>query len=273
MKKLISFFLCAAITLCLFTACQKAELIITETEAVAITAAEATVTTSAEATILTTPTETAPPETEPTTTAEIIAAEAETKAETATTSPETTPAVFDEAVYAIDKINIDPLPEGSMYLVKYQNGLTIISDAWECNISGANNKDQFRELDEYAKAAMASLVMNYKYESADLMWGDPINTTVADYDAVLYSFFIEEAAYVTDENGSNSGRGGRQFTGRAYFFYSGTDAYYLTFTCQTKDYEDRAEAWDQIIANVKVDENLKLADVTTVNAQFTNTEK
>jgi hypothetical protein len=286
MKNIISIFLTAAISLCLFTACGQTEPEITETapETAAVattTAPETTLTAPAETT---TPTTTA--ETTLTTTVEIITAEteneAETKANAATSASETAPADPAGAAdaYAIDKINVEPLPENSYYMTKFRKGIIILGDKWQCDINGENDKELFQSLDKYAEGSMAALVVNYKYESADLIWEDPVHTTIADYDAVLYNYTIEqtpwvtdsEGVVVTDENGVGSAYKSRHFTGRAYFFYSETDAYYIIFQCETPDYEECAPEWDQIIANVKVDEDLKIADVTTISASYVVTD-
>jgi hypothetical protein len=145
-------------------------------------------------------------------------------------------------------------------------------------ISARNYKDQFQTLEEYAESAMASLVITYKYQTSDLVWEEPVKTTVAGYDAILYNYTIEEYLWQTeadgspskDENGNDISIPARHFTGRGYFFYSGTDAYYLIFDCRTENYAECAPDWDKIIANVKIDENLKLSDVTTISAEYTD---
>jgi hypothetical protein len=182
--------------------------------------------------------------------------------------------------YAIDKLNVDPLPEGAWYKAKMLNGFQIMSGDWACTASARNYKEQFQTLEEYAESAMASLVISYKYQTSDLIWEEPVKTTVGGYDAILYNFIIEETLWQTETNGApvldEEGKGfsypGRHFTGRGYFFYSGTDAYYLIFDCRTENYEKCAPDWDQVVANVKIDEDLKLADVTTISAEYTNTE-
>jgi hypothetical protein len=179
--------------------------------------------------------------------------------------------------YAIDKINVDPLPENSWYLVKRLNGITIMGDKWDCNISAANYKDQFQDLDKYADTAMAGLVMNYKLETSDLVWEEPVHTTVGGYDAVLYDYTLQEHLYVTgadslpitNEKFEATSYKGRHFTGQAYFFFSDTDAFYMVFMCRTEDYAYSQPKWDQIVANVKIDENLKLDETTTINATTT----
>ncbi|MDR0992804.1 MAG: hypothetical protein LBL87_07945 [Ruminococcus sp.] len=183
--------------------------------------------------------------------------------------------------YAIDKLSVEPLPEGAWYIGKMLNGFQIMSGEWSCTASARNYKDQFQSLETFAESAMASLVITYKYQTSDLIWEDPVETKVAGYDAILYNFTIKETLWQTEPDGSISkdadGKDipipGGNFTGRGYFFYSGTDVYYLIFDCRTENYEKCAPDWDQIIANVKVDEGLKLPDVTTISAQYTNTEQ
>jgi hypothetical protein len=182
--------------------------------------------------------------------------------------------------YAIDKLNVDPLPEGSWYYAKMLNGFQIMAGEWSCTASAVNYKDQFQTLEAYAESAMAGLVMNYKLQTSDLEWDTPVKTTVGGYDAILYNFTISETAWeteadgspVTDAEGNGKSYPGRHFTGRGYFFYSGTDVYYMIFDCRTENYDICAPDWDQIIANVKIDEDLKLADVTTFSAEHVVTD-
>lgn len=182
--------------------------------------------------------------------------------------------------YAIDKLNVDPLPDTAWYLTKQLKGIRIMADKWDCQISAANYKDQFQSLDAYAETIMANMVMGYKYETSDVDWEEPVKTTVGGYDAVLYNYTIQEYLWVTgtdglviyDENKEASSYAGRHFTGRGYFFFSGTDAYYMIFQCRSEDYEYSAPYWDEVIANVKIDEDLKLPDVTTISAEYVMTD-
>jgi hypothetical protein len=182
--------------------------------------------------------------------------------------------------YAIDKLNVDPLPGDAKYTRKFTEQLEIVAGEWDCNIGGSNYKDQYQALDIYAEALMASYVITFKYQTSDVIWEDPVHTTVAGYDAVLYNFVIEETLWetdanesgITDVNGDYISYAGRHFNGRAYFFFSGTDAYYMIFTCLTEDYAECAPEWDTLIDNVKIDEDLKLSDVTTISAALTVTQ-
>jgi hypothetical protein len=200
-----------------------------------------------------------------------------------TTTPPPMGAVSERSgddAYAIDKINVEPLPENAFYMSKFLRGIIIIGDTWECDINGENYKEQFQSLDKYAETCMSGLVMNYKLETSDLDWEEPVHTTIAGYDAVLYDYVIQETAWVTgsdgmavtDAEGSGSSYDGRHFTGKAYFFFSDTDAYYIIFQCKTPDYEKSLPQWNEILANVKVDEDLKLPDVTTFSASYVVTD-
>jgi hypothetical protein len=182
--------------------------------------------------------------------------------------------------YAIDKLLVDPLPGDAVYRTKMDEAIEIMAGEWDCNIRGSNYKEQYQDLDKYAESLMASYVMTFKYQTSDVIWEDPVHTTVGGYDAVLYNFVIEEKLWetgtdgelVTNAAGSEISYAGRHFTGRAYYFFSGVDAYYMIFTCKTEDYADCAPQWDQLIANVKIDEDLKFSEATTVSALNVITE-
>jgi hypothetical protein len=183
--------------------------------------------------------------------------------------------------YAIDKMLLDPLPGDAVYRTKTEQSIEIMAGEWDCNIGGSNYKDQYQELPAYAETLMANYVITYKYRTSDVIWEDPVQTTVGGYDAVLYNFVIQETRYetdtngtlVTDANGTEISYNGRHFTGRAYFFFSGADAYYMIFTCLTEDYAACAPEWDQLVANVTIDEDLKLSEATTVSALNIITEE
>jgi hypothetical protein len=176
--------------------------------------------------------------------------------------------------FAIDKINVDPLPEGAVYLEKSDVRTYIMAGDWDCDISAANYKDQFHDLDKYAESLMANMVITFMYQTSDVIPEEPIKTTVGGYDAVLYNYTIDEKLWqtdtdgfaVTDAEGSEISYSGRHFTCRAYFFFSDNDAYYILFTTKTENYANAAPQWDQIIANVKIDPDLKLAETTTISA-------
>jgi hypothetical protein len=183
--------------------------------------------------------------------------------------------------FAIDKINVDPLPEGAVYTRKLQNALDILMPyKWDCTISALNYRDQFSTLEDYADKLMANYVLTYKAMFTEVVWEDPVKTKVGEYDAILYNFVIEQILWetvasdvpATDAQGSQISYVGKTINGRAYFFLSGTDAYYMIFTCQPQDFDEASAQWDEILANVKVDEDLKISEVTTVSALTTITE-
>jgi hypothetical protein len=196
----------------------------------------------------------------------------ETTAVTAitTTSPETEIKTETETehndvplwnVSPIDRINLDPLPEGAVYYARMGSQITIESENWECYYSGYKFSETQGTLKETAEESINYIDELYDWQDYEFNTEDPEYTTVAGFDAILYK--SELHAYINSNDISNHIR--------HYFIFSKTGFYDIEFR-SNGDILEKCEAdWDYIISNVKIDDELKPEDVTSISAEVTVT--
>jgi hypothetical protein len=201
----------------------------------------------------------------------------ETTANTADTSEPAFGTVLPVAegdAYAVDKLEFGYMPEGWQIMGKSENMMVILSKENQVDIQGINYNHTLKDLDSFADSCMAVYRINNMLYQSDVLIDEPFHTTVgtAGYDAVVYEFTIvvneflqdETGEYVTDENGEQIKEEKMRYGGKAVFFYSGVDAYYMIFQCNEENFDKIIPEFDKFLADLTINENIKASDTSAL---------
>jgi hypothetical protein len=164
-------------------------------------------------------------------------------------------------VSPIERINLDPLPEGAYYGARMGSMIMIESENWTCNYSAYDFSEIEGTLEETAEETINYIDELQDWQNYEFNTEEPEYTTVAGFDAILYK--SELHAYINSDDISNHIR--------HYFIFSKTGFYDIEFQSNGDILEKCEDDWDYIISNVKIDDELKPEDVTTISAQVTVT--
>jgi hypothetical protein len=203
----------------------------------------------------------------------------ETTAETAitTTSPETEPEAItatspeteriDEPLWnvsPIDRINVDPLPEDAYYSFRYGSQITIntYSDNWYCYFNAYKISEEDESIEKIADDSIAFIKDLHDWQNYTFVPEEPVKLKVGGYDAVLYKTELYSNyggdPYLVEES-------------RLYYIKSKTGVFEFDFRCENNNLSECEADWDYIISNVKIDDELKPEDVTTIFVSLTAT--
>ncbi|MDR0943250.1 MAG: hypothetical protein LBM41_01845 [Ruminococcus sp.] len=176
--------------------------------------------------------------------------------------------------YAVDKLEFGYMPEGWEILGKNENMMVILSKENQVDIQGINYNHTLKDIDTFADSCMAVYKINNMLYQSDVLIDEPYHITVgtAKYDAVVYDFTIvvneflqdEAGEYLTDENGEQIKEEKMRYGGKAVFFYSGVDAYYMIFQCNEENYERIIPEFEKLLAGITVNENIKASDTSAL---------
>ncbi len=167
--------------------------------------------------------------------------------------------VENEEDLAIFKFNFEA-PDGYEVIVDSSEGKYLYNEELGASITvkAQNYKEEFTDLATFADSACANLKLTNMLYQADTDFDDPIDTTVAGFDAVLYYYYVtayiytyetdENGDYVLDEDGNAIKTGDKEVYGEfsdcGYFFYSDEDVFYIL--CEAP--KDTAEANFELVA-------------------------
>jgi hypothetical protein len=184
--------------------------------------------------------------------------------------------------YAVDKLEFGYMPEGWQIMGKAENMMIILSNENQVDIQGINYNETLKDLDTFADSCMAVYRINNMLYQSDVLIDEPYHMTVGTgkYDGVVYDFTIvvneflqdESGEYITDENGEQIKEERMRYGGKAVFFYSGVDAYYMIFQCNEENYTRIVPEFEKLLAGLTVNENIKASDtsaLTTTTAAVT----
>ncbi len=172
-------------------------------------------------------------------------------------------------VFAINKFTVDTLPEGYELAVKSQkNGAQFVRyliDGGKAQVSveAANYREDFQDLETFADTACASMKMNNIFYRCDTDFSEPEKTTIAGFDAIKYDYTITQNDYDTDEEGNVlKDEDGKDikipvawYKGRAYYFYSDKDVYYVIFETTKDNWDSSIDTFEQFISGAYINEN------------------
>jgi hypothetical protein len=195
-------------------------------------------------------------------TATVTATSPETETETVTETEHNDEPLWN--VSPIDRINVDPLPEDAYYSFRYGSQITIntYSDSWYCYFSAYEISEEDKTIEKYAADNIAFINDIHDWQNYTFKPEEPVNLTIDGFDAVLYKTELY------------SNYGGEPYLveqSRLYFIKSENGFYELDFRCETAPLSDCEPDWDYIISNVKIDDELKPEDVTTIFVSVTGT--
>ncbi|MDE7293122.1 MAG: hypothetical protein K2N72_01725, partial [Oscillospiraceae bacterium] len=147
--------------------------------------------------------------------------------------------VENEEDLAIFKISFD-LPDGWETTIDNAEGKQFLSEKGEVVVKAQNFKEEFQDLAVFADQGCAGIKMNNMLFQADTEFSEPMNTTVAGFDAIRYDYTVtayqfefevdEEGAQIIDENGDRIVKSKNvigEFSDRVYYFYSNEDVFYI----------------------------------------------
>lgn len=198
---------------------------------------------------------------------ETTAADADASTDTSET---VTLRVLEEGdVFAINKFVVDELPEGYELAGKSQQDgaqfLRYIIDGGKAQVSieAANFRENYHELEQFADTACAAMTMNNMYYHCDTDFSEPEKTAVAGFDAIKYDYTITQNDFETDAEGNTiKDEDGKEiktpvfwYKGRAYFFFSDNDVYYVIFETTKDNWDNSIDTFEQFLTGVHIDEN------------------
>lgn len=168
--------------------------------------------------------------------------------------------------YAIFKYT-STIPEGYEAQEESEVGKLYLNGKAKIVVMATNYKEDFQELSVFAESACANFkVQNMLYQS-DTTFSDPVNTTVAGFDAVSYDYEVVAYEFVPDENATTAQttKEGEETTtdpgvkteigrykGRFVFFYSDEDVFYVQFESTEGDYAEQSPAFDDYLKTVQI---------------------
>lgn len=173
-------------------------------------------------------------------------------------------AVENEEDLAIYKISFD-LPEGYETLIDNAEGKQYSSENGQVVVKAQNFKEEFQDLAVFADQGCAGIKLNNMLFQADTEFSEPINTTVAGFDAIRYDYTVtsyifdfetdEEGNPKLDENGDRIVKSKNvlgEYVDRIYYFYSDEDVFYIICEASKDKAEAAAAEFDSIIASAKI---------------------
>lgn len=174
--------------------------------------------------------------------------------------------VENEEDLAIFKFSAD-LPEGYETVIDSAEGKQYVSPNGVIIVKAQNFKEEFQSLEIFADQGCAAIKMNNMMYQADTDFSEPIKTTVAGFDAIMYNYTITSYIYryETDANGENilNDEGNPiltnerdiygEYVDRVYYFYSDEDVFYVI--CESSKEKSKAAAaeFDEFISSVKIE--------------------
>ncbi|MCM1579415.1 MAG: hypothetical protein NC078_11515 [Ruminococcus sp.] len=210
------------------------------------------------------PEETSPVETSVTTTPKQAVIEDPFGVSESSVSIYTGSEVANEEDLAIFKISFD-LPDGWETSIDNSEGKQFLSENGEVVVKAQNFKEEFQELAVFADQGCAGIKMNNMLFQADTEFSDPINTSVAGFDAIRYDYTVtayifeyeldDEGNPKTDENGDRIVTAKNvygEYVNRVYYFYSDEDVFYVICQAPKDKSEAAAPDFDSIIASAKI---------------------
>lgn len=174
--------------------------------------------------------------------------------------------VENEENLAIFKLSCE-IPDGYQVMVDDKEGKLYYNEkGCSVNVKAHNFKDQFKDLATFADAGCANIKMANMLSQADTDFSEPVNTTVAGFDAVRYDYTVTAYYSVveTDANGEAvlDDEGKPVYTGekilygeyvnRVYYFYSDEDVFYIICEAPKAEADASQEVFDKFIESVKI---------------------
>lgn len=174
--------------------------------------------------------------------------------------------VENEEDLAIFKFSAE-LPDGYEIAIDSAEGKQYLSPNGAIIVKAQNFKEEFQSLEIFADQGCAAIKMNNMLFQADTEFSEPVKTTVAGFDAIMYNYTITSYIfkYETDANGENvlDSDGNPiltdereiygEFANRVYYFYSDEDVFYIICESQKDKAEIAAAEFDEFINSVKIE--------------------
>jgi hypothetical protein len=174
---------------------------------------------------------------------------------------ETTRAVQDGDVYAINKFTVSSLPADYRLFYKSQEeqGEIYLNSISQITVNAANYREDYTDdLSAFAESACASLKVTNMLFKCDTDFEEPESTSVAGFDAIRYDYLVTQNEFVK-ENDDDEGDGVKTpvayYKYRAYFFYSDNDVYYVIFETTQENWDSAIDGFEEFMANVTINED------------------
>lgn len=172
--------------------------------------------------------------------------------------------------YAIFKYS-STLPEGYEAVEESEVGKLYLNGKAKITVQAQNYKEDYQELSAFAESASATFRVHNMLYQQDTNFGEPVKTTVAGFDAIVYDYEIIAYQFIHDENettaetsaaetsadGSETTVTGvktevARFKGKLCYFYSDEDVFYVQFESAAEDFEKESAIFDDYLATVKI---------------------
>ena len=174
-------------------------------------------------------------------------------------------AVEDPADLAIHKFNCE-IPEGYQVVVDSDEGKLYKSERASITIKAQNYKEEFMELPKFADQACANVKIGNMMTQADTVFSEPMETTVAGFDAIRYDYDVTAYIYLYETNADGSQKLGDdgnpiitdqkevygKFHDRIYFFYSDEDVFIVTMESPESEKDNVAAEFDKFLESITI---------------------
>ncbi len=178
------------------------------------------------------------------------------------TQPElaTTRALSEGDIYAINKIS-GTLPDTYSLIAENDYGRAYrYTQTANIEVGAANYKEDFvSDIEDYAETSCANIKYNNMLYARDTEFEDAVHKEVAGFDAVYRDYLMIQNEFVDENPDSEEDEPVKKevarHKGRAYFFYSDKDVYYIIFSANEKDWDSQINVFEDFISSVRIDEN------------------
>lgn len=174
-------------------------------------------------------------------------------------------AVENEEDLAIFKFHAE-LPEGYQVIIDNAEGKQYASENGAIMVKAQNFKEEFQDLAVFADQGCAMIKGNNMMYQSDTDFSEPMNTTVAGFDAIRYDYTVtsyiflyetdSQGSQVTNEDGSPIITDEKEIYGeyvdRVYYFYSDEDVFYIICEAPKETAEAAAPEFDSFIESITI---------------------
>ncbi|MBQ8176835.1 MAG: hypothetical protein IJ035_07380 [Oscillospiraceae bacterium] len=112
-----------------------------------------------------------------------------------------------------------------------------------------NYKEDMQELETFADSVCAMLRIRNITSACDTLFGEPYESEVAGYKAIVYDYDIIQYEFLDETTKQQIDT----FKGRNYYFYSDNDVYALMFDTNDEDWEEQAKCFEEFVDAIEIE--------------------